>query len=611
MLRSFDLREIKGIKKKYLIIFFDIILFNASFWISYNIRDDLFLIPTKNQFIHLLIGNFLFLFFYIYFEMNNFVTRYFDLDYIKSFIKFLSIFFLIYFSISFFYQMNGIPRSSPLIISLVYFSLVVVTRYLILNIFKYNDVKNKKKIVVIGDGEKAYNFYKSLSLNPNLEIVAFVSDNRAMLGRKIGNIEIISIDNIDQFDSNKISKAVIASNKISTKKIRIISNYFKKKNINIFFYNEQNLNFISSEIDVANTYINERDIDFFYKENSKIFKNSNILITGAGGSIGSELSKQICQFNPRKIILFENSEINLFNIINEVNRIKDKNTLVESVLGNINNLSFLKSIFVEHKPNIVFHAAAVKHVSIAEKNLFQCAETNIIGSKNVMTLSEEYKIKKFILISTDKAVKPSNYMGMTKRVAELMMLYFQKKTNNTSFCAVRFGNVANSSGSVFPIWQNQIKHSNKITITDPEATRYLMSISEAVNLVLDTTILSKNGEIFVLDMGKPKKIIELANYFLIQNGLKIKDEKNPDGDIEYDVIGLRPGEKKHEELFYENNFQKTINPYIFNSNEKIKIENFELTYFLEEFEQNIFKSDTKSLESSLKKIIFLNNCNYN
>ena len=171
-----------------------------------------------------------------------------------------------------------------------------------------------------------------------------------------------------------------------------------------------------------------------------------------------------------------------------------------------------------------------------------------------------------------------------------MMLYFQKKTKDTSFCAVRFGNVANSSGSVFPIWQNQIKHSNKITITDPEATRYLMSISEAVNLVLDTTILSKNGEIFVLDMGKPKKIIELANYFLMQNGLKIKDEKNPDGDIEYDVIGLRPGEKKHEELFYENNFQKTINPYIFNSNEKIKIENFELTNFLEEFEQNIFKS---------------------
>ena len=160
--------------------------------------------------------------------------------------------------------MNGIPRSSPLIISLVYFSLVVVTRYLILNIFKYNDVKNKKKIVVIGDGEKAYNFYKSLSLNPNLEIVAFVSDNRAMLGRKIGNIEIISIDNISQFDSNKISKAIIASNKISTKKIRIII-IILKKNVNIFFYNEQNLNFTSSEIDVANTYI-ERILIFLQRK---------------------------------------------------------------------------------------------------------------------------------------------------------------------------------------------------------------------------------------------------------------------------------------------------------------------------------------------------------
>ena len=192
-----------------------------------------------------------------------------------------------------------------------------------------------------------------------------------------------------------------------------------------------------------------------------------------------------------------------------------------------------------------------------------------------------------------------------------MMLHFQKQTKDTSYSAVRFGNVANSSGSVFPIWQNQIKRSNKITITDPEATRFLMSISEAVNLVLDTTILSNNGEIFVLDMGKPKKIIELANFFLEQNGLKIKDDKNPHGDIEYDIIGLRPGEKKHEELFYEKNFKKTINPYIFNSNEQIKIENFDLENFLDTLKEYISKSDTKSIESNLKKIIILNNNFYN
>lgn len=611
MLRNFDLREIKGIKKKYLIIFFDLILFNLSFWISYNIRDDLFLIPTKNQLIHLLIGNLIFFFSYSYFEMNNFVTRYFDISYIKSFIKFLSIFFIIYFLVSYFYQMNGIPRSSPLIITLVYFSLIVVSRYLILSIFNYKKVKNKNKIIVIGDGEKAYNFYNSISINSNIEIIAFFSDNKNMLGRKIGDIEINSVDDIRKFNFKKISKVIIASNKISIKKVRTIINYFKKKKKNIFFYNEQNLNFISSEIDAANTYSNERDIDFFYKENSKIFNNSIILVTGAGGSIGSELSKQICQFKPKKIILFENSEINLFNIINEVNRIKDNETEIEGVLGNINNFSFLRSIFIKHKPNIVFHAAAVKHVSIAEKNLFQCVETNVIGSKNILILSKDYKVNKFILISTDKAVKPSNYMGMTKRVAELMMLHFQKQTKDTSYSAVRFGNVANSSGSVFPIWQNQIKRSNKITITDPEATRFLMSISEAVNLVLDTTILSNNGEIFVLDMGKPKKIIELANFFLEQNGLKIKDDKNPHGDIEYDIIGLRPGEKKHEELFYEKNFKKTINPYIFNSNEQIKIENFDLENFLDTLKEYISKSDTKSIESNLKKIIILNNNFYN
>ena len=225
------------------------------------------------------------------------------------------------------------------------------------------------------------------------------------------------------------------------------------------------------------------------------------------------MSKQLLKFKPKKILLLELSEISLFNINRELNQMNIKNTEIISILGDVNNLSFLENIFKIYKPNIVYHTAAVKHVTIAENNPLQCARTNIIGSKNVMSLSNKYLIKKFILISTDKAVDPINIMGSSKRAAEIILKYYQSKKTKTIFSAVRFGNVANSSGSVFPIWKNQIQKFKKITITDPKATRYLMSIREAVSLVLDASIFGKKGKIFVLDMGSPIKIIDLARIF--------------------------------------------------------------------------------------------------
>jgi FlaA1/EpsC-like NDP-sugar epimerase len=598
-----NLNTIRGKNKKILIIIFDILLFNISYWLSYNIRDEIFIIPNSNQLIHLSIGNFIFVALYLYFEINNFVTRYFDFIYIKQFIKFLLIFFALYFFISITYQLNTVSRSSPIIITLVYFSLVIVSRFVILTTLNHNQNKIKDKSIVIGDGDKVYNF-QNFSIKNKLEVIAFFSKNKNMLGRKISNINIYSLSKIENFlSNNKIERAIIASDQFTTSKLRKLTKILNHFNIRAFHYNEQNEDIAIDQINKSNDKFSFREIEFFFKKNSREFHNSTILITGAGGSIGSELSKQLLQFKPKKIILFELSEINLFNINRELEQLRTNNTKIISILGNVNNLNYLDAIFGKYKPDLVYHAAAVKHVVIAENNPLQCIKTNVIGTKNVMFLSNKYLIKKFILISTDKAVNPINVMGSSKRVAEIILKYYQSKKTNTIFTAVRFGNVANSSGSVFPIWRNQIKKYKKITITDPKATRYLMSIKEAVSLVLDASILGSKGKIFVLDMGKPFKIIDLAKIFLKNYGLKLKDSKNQTGQISYEIIGLRPGEKKHEELFYGKNYTKTLNSYIYDSNEKSLQKNNDIKIFLDKLDKILIDNNDKDYKKLIKNLI--------
>ena len=602
-----NLFNLKGQYKRYIITLFDIFIFNLSYWISYNIRDEIFIIPNFNQIIHLLIGNFIFLILYIIFQINRFVTRYFDYVYIKQFVKFLSIFAIAYFAITIFYQIETVPRSSPILTAVVLFFIVIVSRFLVVTLLNARVDGLKIPSIIIGDEDKIYNFHNLANFRNELEILGLFSINKNFIGRKILNINVYSLSKIEVFlTNNKIKKAIIVSNQFSIIKIRKLIKLLKRYDVEVFDYNANSENKFLEPLSRSKDKISFRQIKFFFQKNSKEFNNSSILITGAGGSIGSELSKQLIKFKPKKIILVEISEINLFNINYQLEKLKIKNVKIISILGNINNISFLENIFKKYKPNLVYHAAAIKHVTIAENNPTECVRTNIIGSKNVMELSNKYLVKKFILISTDKAVNPVNIMGSSKRIAEIMLKYNQNSKTNTIFSAVRFGNVANSSGSVFPIWKDQIEKTRKITITDPNATRYLMSIKEAVSLVLDASILAKKGKIFVLDMGKPIRIIELAKFFLKNSGYTLKTSQNPSGQISYTTIGLRPGEKKHEELFYNKNFAKTLNPYVFDSNEKFSINKKKIIEFLNRL-QNILKKNNdidckKFITESVKKL---------
>jgi len=275
------------------------------------------------------------------------------------------------------------------------------------------------------------------------------------------------------------------------------------------------------------------------KEILNTIRNKTILITGAGGSIGFELTRQIIELNPKKVLLIDNCENNLFYLIEELKR-EGKNKFLPFLLD-IKNKTKLEKIFVKHKPEIIFHTAAYKHVPLLEEFPDEAVINNIIGSRNIIGLANKYNCQKFVLLSTDKAVNPANVMGATKRVIE-MLVQSKNKNSKTKFMSVRFGNVLGSKGSLIPLLQKQIEEGGPITITHPKMLRYFMTIPEASQLVIQAASLGKGGEIFVLDMGKPVKILDLAKEVVELSGY------NLGSDIKVKYIGIRPGEKLNEEL---------------------------------------------------------------
>ena len=292
----------------------------------------------------------------------------------------------------------------------------------------------------------------------------------------------------------------------------------------------------------------------------KYVTGETVLVTGGGGSIGSELCRQIARYNPEKIVIFDIYENNAFTLKNSLDRQYHGAPQIEIRIGSVRELRRLKEIFEEFHPSSVFHAAAHKHVPLMEDSPYEAVKNNILGTYNTAFCANEYGVKNFVLLSTDKAVNPTNVMGATKRVCEIVIQHFSKITKGTKFAAVRFGNVLGSNGSVIPIFKEQLEQGGPITVTHPDITRYFMTIPEASQLVVQAGGLAKGGEIFVLDMGEPVKIVSLAENLIRLSGFE------PYKDIEIQFTGLRPGEKLYEELSLEEELderKKTGNDKIF------------------------------------------------
>jgi len=447
------------------------------------------------------------------------------------------------------------PRSVVIIDFLISFISVNAVRYLE-KYFTREKIRRYKSeslnTLVIGAGSAGSMVLHEIRNNPtsNMKIIGFIDDDenkKGMLlsGKKIlGNRkDIIGI--VKKFD---IQVIIVALPSAGRKSINDILDICNKTNAKI--------KIVPSTIDIlkGEVKLNQiRDIkieDLLGREEVKIdtksiqkyIKGKKVLITGAGGSIGSELARQIASFLPNKLLLLGKGENSIFNINMELQD-KYPKVKLEPVIADIRDYDKLETVFKNHRPNIIFHAAAHKHVYLMELHPDEAFKNNVIGTLNLAKLSIKYGVKKFVLISTDKAVNPKSIMGITKNIAEKIVVGLNQKYNGiTKFVAVRFGNVLGSRGSVVPIFQKQIEQGGPVTITHPEVKRYFMTIPEAVKLVLQAGALGGDGEVFILDMGKPIKIVDLAKKMIALSGYK------QDKDIKIKFIGLKPGEKLFEEL---------------------------------------------------------------
>ena len=331
-------------------------------------------------------------------------------------------------------------------------------------------------------------------------------------------------------------------------------------------------------------------------EISRYITDKVVLVTGGGGSIGSELCRQIAANNPKMLIIVDIYENNAYEIEQELIRLYKGNINLKTIIASIRDVKRMDRIFEQYNPNVVFHAAAHKHVPLMEVSPGEAIKNNVFGTKNIAELSHKYGVSRFVLISTDKAVNPTNIMGATKRAAE-MIIQTMNECSKTEFVAVRFGNVLGSNGSVIPLFKKQIEEGGPITVTHPEIIRYFMTIPEAVQLVIQAGSMAKGGEIFILDMGQPVKILDLATNLIKLSGLE------PGKDIKINYSGLRPGEKLYEELLMaEEGIIDTQHEKIF-IGKPIELDKDFLYTKLDELKERVHNEDVDSIESIMKEIV--------
>ena len=396
----------------------------------------------------------------------------------------------------------------------------------------------------------------------NLNICCIIDDDDQKLGKFIRNIPVVG--NRHHIEENcqkyEIEEIVIAMPSVTKERIAQIVEECQKTKCRIkilpYYYSTTSKPSITKVRPLSyEDFLGRDEITVDVKEISSNIKAKTILVTGGGGSIGSELCRQIATCKPKQLIIFDIYENNAYDIQQELIRKYPKLNLT-AIIGSVRDYDRLEKVFKEYKPEVIFHAAAHKHVPLMEVSPNEAVKNNCLGTLNTAKLADKYQAEKFVLISTDKAVRPTNIMGATKRICEMIIQSYAKKSK-TSFVAVRFGNVLGSNGSVIPLFLKQIEEGGPVTVTDKRITRFFMTIPEAVSLVLQASVYAKGGEIFVLDMGEPVKIYELAKQIIRFKGYE------PDVDMPIKITGLRPGEKLYEEILMdEEGLQETPNKLI-------------------------------------------------
>ena len=499
-----------------------------------------------------------------------------------------------------------------IILSFLFYALINISR-IIARILIYPNSKEENAIpvVIYGAGAAGKELMEAVQIDKSKDLIAFYDDSNNLKNRLINNVPIYGAPKklkelkikhpnlevllaIPSLDHNK-RKEVISRLEELKISVRSVPAFHE------LIFDEKKMSDIQSL--TMDDLIPGRIIDELNIINSR---SREFLITGAGGSIGSEIVRQLLSQNPKKIILFDISEYSLFRIYEEIKLLKKKNrfsTEIIPILGNILDAVHLRRIFLENDIDTIYHAAAYKHVPMVQdiNNISKSVENNFIGTYILASEASTSNIKSFVLVSTDKAVRPPNIMGASKRMAEIAIQVLNEKNPNTKFSMVRFGNVINSSGSVIPIFLEQISRGGPITITHKDVERYFMTIPEASNLVIQAGEMALGGEVFILDMGKQMKVLDIAKRLIHLSGRSVAENSNSEG-IEIVEVGLRDGEKMFEELLISGNEKETQNERIFMSNEKY-ISNELFLELLNSVKNAVLNNDVNLIKTLMKKYV--------
>jgi len=614
--------------KLVILLALDSLLLILSIQVAYSLRLEEFYVPSENirvnlELIHgisflesfpdayvpfilaLIVGIPLFISAGLY---KN-ITRYFSNSNAIDILKIVLAYSFIWATLVLSFRLEGFPRSIIFLNAIILFSLITSSRYLLSRLLlksiyiKENLSNLNHKILIYGVTSESQNLANSISNLEGYKLFGFIDEDVNLQNRKIFGFPVISPEDTQDFvKSNGINEILILSSKsekvsrnkalndidnlgVSIKTLPLISEFINGE-ISI----QDALDF-----DLGDLLGRSPSLPNIELISHEIY-NKTVLVTGAGGSIGSEICKQILRYKPKKIILFDVNEYSLYAIHKELNKTLEdisnssnnkKVIKILPFLGSVQDFKKVLSLMKECKPDLVYHTAAYKHVPMVEYNLVEGIKNNVFGTLNTVLAAIHANVRSFVLISTDKAVRPTNIMGASKRIAEMILQSlsntsemkfdfldnFAFENNRTRFSIVRFGNVLGSSGSVVPLFREQIKRGGPITLTDSEITRYFMSIPEAAQLVIQAGAYrnkdnTSNAHLYILDMGKPVKIIDLARRMISLSGLTLRDDKDPDGDIAIEITGLRPGEKRFEELLISGETMKTESPLIFRGLEK-------------------------------------------
>jgi len=451
----------------------------------------------------------------------------------------------------------------------------MIGRWLLSETGTRKNIAERTNVVIYGAGSAGRQLSIALTQSDEYKTVAFIDNKTALLGQSIHGIRVVSRDDLGLLIKTKnVTEVLLAIPSLTRAERNEIIHFLEPYAVLVRSLPSVS-EFAQGKLRIADL----RDVsikDLLGRDsvapNSELLSlnitNKVVIVTGAGGSIGSELCRQILALKPQVLVLFDLSEYALYGIHKELVDVGMPNVEILPILGSVNNRKRLSHILGRFDVDTIYHAAAYKHVPMVESNNAEGVSNNIFGTLACAQAAIDHGVDTFVLVSTDKAVRPTNTMGATKRVAELVLQSFAVGSS-TNFSMVRFGNVLDSSGSVVPLFREQIKGGGPITVTDPEILRYFMTIPEAVELVIQAGAMAKGGDVFVLDMGKPVRILDLAQKMIHLSGLRLKDKLNPNGDIEIKFTGLRPGEKLYEELLIGGNVSKTGNPMILRAEEEM------------------------------------------